>query len=205
MKKLLIIIIAAFLIFSFCSCKKNDKIINSEMNNTVSLTENTENSDITDLYTVTKNDRAWYSYSFSDLDGNILFEKENVLREPKINQIAENVYELITQTGTGLSTNWAVYCDVKNSKTSSLYYYVLASKDNYVVCGDYENGEPFIIVQNIFENDEKGYYKKYKLENVSSVATDFTTDCKFDEHGNIIVTYLTGDDFIEKDYIIYIP
>ena len=127
MKKLLIIIIAAFLIFSFCSCKKNDKTINSEMSNTVSLTENTENSDITDLYTVTQNDRVGFSYSFSDLDGNILFE-----------------------------------------------------------------------------NDKKGYYKKYKLENVSSMATDFTTDCKFDEHGNIVVTYLTGDDFIEKDYIIYL-
>ena len=36
--------------------------------------------DITDLYTSTQNEDNTYSYSFTDLDGNILFEKENVVR-----------------------------------------------------------------------------------------------------------------------------
>ena len=107
--------------------------------------------DITDLYTVTKNEDNTHSYSFADLNGNILFEKENVVREPNINQIAVNVYELKTQTGTGLSTNWAVYCDVEKSKTSETFYYVLATQGDYVVCADYKDNKHFITVQNIFD------------------------------------------------------
>ena len=161
--------------------------------------------DATDLYTVTKNDDNTYSYSFSDLSGNLLFEEENVGREPKINRIAVNVYELITQTGTGVSTNWAGYCNVENGKTSDIYNYVLGSKENYVICGELKNGEHYIIVQEIFDEDGTRYNKKYKLENVSPVATDFATDCKFDDNGNAVVTYLTGSDYTETDLTISLP
>lgn len=161
--------------------------------------------DVTDLYTLTKNDDNTYSYSFSDLEGKILFEKDDVIREPKINQIADNVYELITQTGTGLSTNWAVYCDVKNSQTSDIYYYVLAAKENYVICGGHKNSEHFIVVQEIFDTDGDRYYKEYKLEDASPVAADFTVYCNFDTSGNAIVTYITGNDYTEKDLIISLP
>ncbi len=160
--------------------------------------------DITDLYTSTQNDDNTYSYSFFDLNGNLLFKKEGVVREPKVNQIDVTVYELITQTGTGLSTNWAVYCDVENSKISDTYYYVLAAQENYVICGDFKNGQHFIIVQEIFDADGDCYYKEYKLENVSPVA-DFVIDCKIDTNGNSVVTYLTGDNYTETDLTIYLP
>jgi len=161
--------------------------------------------DITDFYTVTENDDYTYSYSFSDTDGNILFENKDAGREPKINRIASAVYELITQSGTGRSTNWAVYCDVENGKTSDMYYHVLASKENYVICGDLKNGEYFITVQEIFEKNGDRYYKEYKLENVSTVAADFVTGCIFDDSGNIVVTYLTGSDYTETDLMIVLP
>lgn len=139
------------------------------------------------------------------MEGKVLFKNDDVIRKPKINQIAVNVYELITQTGTGLSTNWAVYCDVKNSQTSEIYYYVLAAKENYVICGGYKNGERFIVVQEIFDTDGDRYYKEYKLEDASPVAADFAVDCKFDANGNAVVTYLTGDDYTETDLTISLP
>ena len=166
--------------------------------------EDKGNKDITDLYTLTKNDDNTYSYSLSDWEGKILFEKNDVVREPKINQIAATVYELITQTGTGLSTNWAVYCDVKNSQTSDIYDYVLAAKENYVICGDFKNGEHFIVVQEIFETDGDRYYKEYKLENVSPVAADFVVDGYFNTKGNVNITYLSGEDYTETNYTIVI-
>ena len=156
--------------------------------------------DITDLYTVTKNEDNTHSYSFADLNGNILFEKENVVREPKINMVSVNVYELITQTGTGLSTNWAVYCDVEKSKVSETFHYVLGAKGNYVVCADYEEGKHFITVQNIF--DKSVYYKTYELENVSPVAADFALGCEFDSDNNVTITYLTGEDYTETKLTI---
>lgn len=159
--------------------------------------------DITDLYSLTKNEDNTYSYSFADLNGNVLFEKENMVREPKINMVSVNVYELITQTGTGLSTNWAVYCDVENSKVSETFYYVLATQGEYVVCADYKDGKPFIIIQNIF--NKSVYYKTYELENVSPVAADFALGCEFDGDNNAIISYLTGEDYTETKMTIDIP
>ena len=159
--------------------------------------------DITDLYSLTKNEDNTYSYSFADLNGNVLFEKENMVREPKINMVSVNVYELITQTGTGLSTSWAVYCDVENSKVSETFYYVLATQGEYVVCADYKDGKPFIIIQNIF--NKSVYYKTYELENVSPVAADFALGCEFDGDNNAIISYLTGEDYTETKMTIDIP
>lgn len=160
--------------------------------------------DITDLYTVTQNDDNTCSYSFSDLNGNVLFEQEGVAREPEINQIDVGIYELITQTGTGLSTNWAVYCDVENGKTSDLFYYVLGADEKYVIYGNFNNNEHLIVVQEIFNNDGEGYFKEYKLENVSSVAADFAIDCKIDDK-SAAITYLTGDNYTEAVLEIQLP
>ncbi len=162
-----------------------------------------ENSDISILYTLTQNMDGTYSYSFADLKGNILFEKENVVREPKINKVSENIYELITQTGTGLSTNWAVYCDVGNSKVSETFHYVLGAKGDYVVCADCEEGKHFIIVQNIF--DKSAYYKTYELENVPLVAADFTVACEFENETKATITYLAGEDYTQTEMTIDIP
>ena len=162
-----------------------------------------EDKNPTDLYAVTQNEDNTHSYSFSDLNGNILFECKNVVREPKINQLSSDVYELITRTGTGLSTNWAVYCDVENSTTSEIFHYVLAAKENYVICADYKDGEHFIIVQNIF--DKSAYYKTYEIENVSPVKADFVVNCKISNEGNATATYVAGDDYTEKEMTINIP
>ncbi len=162
-----------------------------------------EEKDITDLYTSSKNDDNTYSYSFFDLNDNMLFKKENVVREPRINQITASVYELNTQTGTGLSTNWVVYCDVENSKVSETFYYVLGAQGKYVVSADYEDGKHFIIIQNIF--DKSAYYKTYELENVSPVASDFALGCEFDSDGNVIITYITGEDYTETELTIKLP
>ncbi len=188
-KKLLLILVGLLLVFMVAGCTNNldDKVY----------------KDITDLYTLTKNEDNTYSYFFTDLNGNILFRKENVVREPKINMVSVNVYELITQTGTGLSTNWAVYCDVENSKVSETFNYVLGVQGDYVVCADYEEGKHFIIVQNIF--DKSAYYKKYELEDVSPVAADFALGCEFDSDGNVIISYITGEDYTETELTIKLP
>ena len=39
-----------------------------------------------DLYDLTKNSNQTYSYTFSDLYGNILYQRENTVRETKILQ-----------------------------------------------------------------------------------------------------------------------
>ena len=193
MRKILVICLVLMIgVLLFTACGSNSEI-----------TTQATVKDITDLYTLTQNDDGTYSYTLVDFAKNILFKNENVVRDPKINQVAVNVYELKTQTGTGLSTNWAVYCDVENSKTSEIFHYVLGAQNDCVVYADYYDGKHLITVQNIF--DQSVYCKTYELENVSPVAADFALACNFDNDNKAIITYLTGDEFNETKITIDIP
>lgn len=158
--------------------------------------------DITDLYTVSKNSDNTYTYQFTDADGRLLFEKENSAKAPQVELIAPSVYEIITQTGTGLSTNWAVYCDIENSRTSDIFYYVLEAQKNYVIFVEYENGKHRVIVQDIF--DKSAYYKTYELEK-GAPAADGIVNCKFNGEDSVTVTYLAGEGSAETEITIQLP
>lgn len=168
-----------------------------------SVSVNKENENRIDCFSLTKNADNTYSYRLTDLEGRLLFEKENSVKEPRVELIAESVYEMKTQTGTGRSTNWAVYCDVENSKTSDIFYYVLEAKNDYVVYANYQDGEHSVIVQNIFDKAE--CYKVYKLNDVSPVAADFIVDCQENDDGSVTITYLAGDDYTEMEITISLP
>ena len=143
-----------------------------------------------------------YSYEITDYQGRILDYEDHLVREPKRQKVSMDIVGIRMQTGTGLSTNYAKYYDLENSKISETFYYVLAAEDGYVVCADYRDGEHYIVVQDIF--DQAQYYQEYKLENVSPVATDFAVDGYFNAQGNINITYLSGEDHTETNYTIVI-
>ncbi len=156
-----------------------------------------------DMYAITKNDDLTYTYKVVDKNGDILFSKDNATREPNVEQVNTYVLGLKVQTGTGLSTNWAVYCDVENSKVSETFQYVLMAQGNYVIYANYENGEHSVIVQNIFDKSE--YYKKHILTNCSPVAGDVVIGAKPNGEGMAVVTYLTGNDYKETELTIKFP
>jgi len=156
-----------------------------------------------DMYSITANDDFTYTYKVVDKNGNVLFSKDNATREPKIEQVNTYILGLTTQTGTGLSTNWAMYFDVENSKVSEAFHYVLMAQGNYVIYANYENGEHSVIVQNIF--DKSQYYKKYTLTNCSPVAGEIVIGAKPNGKGIAVVTYLTGNDFKETELTIKFP
>ena len=151
------------------------------------------------FYKVIQKDDSTFDYNVFDTDGEIL-DSETSVRPPYFKAIGDYLMQLSVQTGTGISTNYAKYYDLKNSKTSETFNYVLTAKDNYVVCADYRNGKHIIIVQDIF--DKEKYYKEYELENVSPVAADFAVEGHFNEKGNINITYLSGENYKETNYTI---
>ncbi len=159
-------------------------------------------SHLIDHSTITQQMDTTYSYEITDYKGRILDYKDNLTREPKRQTVSADVVGISLQTGAGLSTNYATYFDLENSKTSETFYYVLTAKDGYVVYADYRDGEHFIIVQDIFDKEQ--YYQEYKLENVSPVAADFVVDGYFNTKGNVNITYLSGEDYRETNYTIVI-
>lgn len=159
--------------------------------------------DTIDLYSIIKNDDLTYSYKITDKNGKIILSEDNATHEPKFEQVNTYILGLTTQTGTGLSTNRAVYCDVENSKVSETFQYVLMAQGDYVVYVVYEKNEHNIIVQNIF--DKSQYYKKYVLTNCSPVAGDVVIHTKPNGEGVAVVTYLTGADYRETKLTIQFP
>ena len=156
-----------------------------------------------DMYSITRNDDLTYTYKVVDKNGNVLFSKDNATREPDVEQVNTYILGLKVQTGTGQSTNWAVYCDVENSKVSETFQYVLMAQGNYVLYANYENGEHSIIVQDIF--DKSQYYKKHILANCSPVAGDIVIGAKPNGEEIAIVTYLTGENYTETELTIEFP
>lgn len=186
MKKKILSLTAAFLAFILLLTGCTDAEKMSQLN-------------IDKYFTLTQNDDATYSYALKDKNGNILFERANESRVPDTFQVSATVLSVTMQTGTTLSTNGTVYWDVENSLCSRIFYYVLGVKDNLVVCAEYLAGEHFIIVEDMFDADD--YYGKYKIKKVSNVV-DFAVGCKFNDKGQAVITYLSGDDCVETEFVI---
>ncbi len=152
---------------------------------------------------IQRNEDLSYNYTVYDRKGTVLYKLDKYHREPKILESSATVCGLVIQAGTGLSTNWAVFFDVEHSKISETFYYVLASQGDYVIYANCEEDNHSIVVQNIF--DTSAYCEAYELENIPPVAADFTTGYEFNSNGNIIVTYLTGENYAEAQIEIPIP
>ena len=185
-KKIIITLICVLLLVSVAGCSDQPK-----------------NATLDDFYIITKNSDNKFDYTFEDKNGNILFEQKDSVKSPRIREVTPGVYELNTQTGTGLSTNWAVYCDIENSKTSEVFKYVLGAKDSFVVYADYENKAHTIVVQNIF--DKSHYCETYELKNESPKPEKVIYHCEFNDNGDFEVTYCTGENYTKTPVTIDIP
>lgn len=182
MRKALLILLAAYIVL-FCACAK----------------EPAKQA----AYTVSQNEDQTYSYKVFDQKGDVLFADDHCAKEPHINKVTDRVYSVTVQAGTGLATNWAVFCDVESSKVSEVFHYVLIAQGDYVIYASCENGQQSIIVQNMF--DKAAYCQAYPLSNCSAVAADFVIGVELKGEGIAVVTYLTGDNYTETTLTIQFP
>lgn len=154
-------------------------------------------------YSVSQNEDQTYSYKIYDQKGNVLFGDDRCPQEPRIEKVTDRVYSVTVQAGTGLSTNWAVFCDVENSRVSETFHYVLMAQGDYVVYVAREDGQTSIVVENIF--DKVAYCKAYPLSGCSAVAGDVVLGAQPAGEGAAVISYLTGDNYTETTLTIQFP
>jgi len=106
---------------------------------------------IEDCYHISTNNDLTYFYEVTGFKGNVLVLESAAIKEPTIKALSTSVLEVSTQTGTGLPTNWAIYCDVEAGNFSEKHTYVSGTKDDYVFYFEYKEGTHSIICQNIFD------------------------------------------------------
>lgn len=198
MKKYIFLFIAVvgILLCLFGCQKESFQNANEE---TAPIKNAVESYDMSKFYKLVQNDDLTFKYYVFGADGEII-DSDSSAKPPSFESVGDYLMQLSAQAGTGLSTNYAKYYNLKNRKISKIFYYVLTAKDNYVICADYRNGKHIIIVQDIF--DKEKYYKEYELENVSPVAADFAVEGHFNEKGNLTITYLSGENYKETNYTI---
>ncbi|MBQ2730092.1 MAG: hypothetical protein IJF69_04900 [Clostridia bacterium] len=155
-----------------------------------------------DLYHISY-EALLYTYTIYDRNGDVIFKDSN-WREPEISMVSDDIVELCIQTGTGLSTNWAIFFDVETGEQSETYHHVFGAEGDYVIFGDYdsETDERSIVVQNVF--DSSRYYKKYVLEDASSLDADFAAIEPL-AYGRWEITYLVGEDYKQEKLVIHLP
>ena len=191
MRKLLALLLALFMLPTLlCACDNTDATDNNDSSNT--------------SYTISTNEDLTYSYKIIANNGAVLFSDDCSPKEPKIDQISDNVLSATVQTGTGRSTNWAVFCDIANAKTSETFRYVLGAQDNYVFYVEFKDDHHLLVVQDIF--DSSIYYKTYTLQDCSSFA-DPICELTFNSKGQATITYLTGTEtaISQTSATIYFP
>ena len=195
-KKLCLIILVFVYLLTLSACNNNSHIADTE--------EESISAQSDSYYTISTNEDLTYSYKITAKNGDVLFSDDNSPREPHIDQVSANILSVTIQTGTGLSTNWAVFCDIENAKTSETFQYVLGAKDSYVFYVEFEDGNHRLVVQDIF--DSNIYRKTYTLQNCSSIA-DPICELTFDGEGKATITYLTGTEtaISQTSATIYFP
>ena len=166
-------------------------------------TERETLKNIEDCYKIHTNSDLTYSYKITDFKGNVLFSESAAIKPPNIKPLSPSVLEVSAQAGTGLSTNWAIYCDVETGKTSEKFFYVLGAKDGYVLYVKYEDKVHTIICRNIF--DSKALTQEYRVDD-ELVVLDSFSKADFKTEGVATISYASGDTAIRQEYIhIYFP
>lgn len=143
-----------------------------------------------------------YSYTVTDYAGRVMRQEEGLTREPHLVYAGVDVLGIYIQGGTGQSTRCFTYYDLDKGLISEPFNYVLTAKNGYLVRADYIGGRAAIVVENIFDKDI--YYREFYPENTPSEAMDFAQSAYFNEKGQVVVTYLTDDNYKPAEFVITI-
>ncbi len=148
--------------------------------------------DITDFADVIRNDDQTYSYTITGTDNTVLLSETGCSREPHIQLMDTRIVEVLTQTGTGLSTNQAVYVDVENGEISDMFRYVLGAANGKVVYVEHaaQTSSHQIVVRHIF--DDAMYYKTYDLQ-TDVALSQAIVKCEMRSSDVLTITYVKDE------------
>lgn len=185
-----------------CSCLSTTEINEDMISNDISLTRETSKNIASSFHEefleekiISQNQYyklfyidGSYVYMLYDEDGKIVCEGNN-FREPHISLLDDQLLKFTLQTGTGLSTQWGYYYDVKRDVFSRKFNCIYDECNSLVAYGDLKK----IIVRNIF--DKRKYY--FVLDSFNKSLADVPEpilDAKFVDNGTgLYVTYLSGE------------
>lgn len=177
------IVLCTAILFIWCCNRSYDSSVKKISEECVIISESKN-------YQIIKCNNLYY-YTIFNKQGDISEKSVSFPKEPEI-LMQDDLIRISYQSGTGLSTKWSYYYDVKNDRFSK-YFYSIYDKYNETIAYGSQNK---IIIVNIFDDDNYKEIKDFLYP--LSMTTDPFIDVKFNEEGTTLeVTYLTGNDYHE--------
>lgn len=162
--------------------------------------ENAQIIDENEYYKIIESDYLYY-YEIYGENNNIVKSDGPFNRLPKISLPEENLIKLTVQAGTGISTQWGYYYDIKRDCFSRIFYSIFDEYNGRMIHRDREK----IIVRDIFDKT-KYYYEIDAYTNPLSQSSEPFRKVQFVNNGESIeITYLTGDDYHEVTEVFNLP
>lgn len=131
-----------------------------------------------------------FGYVIKDKKGNVKRTENGLAKEPLITELDGNIVKISMRTGTGMSTNWAVYYDAENQWFSQKYHAVLAEYGRWIAVYGEDQNTPGITVLEMFGFDTP--LKTVPLTGLEPGITEPINAVSRSADGKLSVTYKIG-------------
>ena len=144
---------------------------------------------ITDhCYITQESNGKTYSCTVTDMHGNTMFHRTDLVAPPEAMAIDDNVLCVYLRFGDEVKGSWAVYCDVNNGGTSKVFANVLGIKGMTIAYTDYLTDAHHVFIRDAV--DEAVHFEAHTL--IDADQGDPVLRGAVNEEGDLVVTYLSG-------------
>ena len=143
LRTLLCLLLSLALLCGLCACGQTEEEVNYDP----------DNYDPNDSYHVTKNQDGTYSFYVADYTGNIFYSRESETFAPEFTKLTESVLQISVPMKSTPQHRWAIFCDVRVQKVSSVFGNFLGAKGNYVAQLEYLSDQYHVFVREMFNPD----------------------------------------------------
>lgn len=166
---------------------KNSETIDVEGENVANVITRTS------IYEIRK-EKELYGYSLFNKAGEVVKSESDLVKQPHITSIENDVVRVTVQAGTGLETQWGFYYDQGNNRESKIFYSILGEQNGVVAYATMDR----VILENIFEDADLVHQEIASFHQpLSKTAFPFVA-AEFNESNSMIsITYYSGEDDAE--------
>ncbi len=143
-------------------------------------------------------EQGMYSYYIKDIHGNTLAEDISI-DYPYITQETEDIVCLWMQTGTGISTRWSQYFNIRTGEISPVYY---GQTDSFGTMTS-NTGNGCVIISDIFTGEEITTVDEWGQP--LGECNDNIRSAYFSEDGRSLEVTCLDAEFEEFDVTVLIP
>lgn len=141
-------------------------------------------------------DNYTYAYQIFDKDGAVLAEEANITGSVFVEEFADGIVRVAISAGSYARNE--VFYDTETGEKSEVFYNVATVYKRKVAYMDLREQESCLIIRDIFDKDL--YYKEiYRDFSPSAVPSTVLQSAVFVEDSIIQITYLEGEDYVEKE------